>query len=288
MPAAVANLPRAAGTVKRWLAGEWPDVAIVLGSGLGRLVEQFRDVRRLPYRDVPGFGAVAVPGHAGELVLGRLGGELVLCQSGRFHGYEGNDAAIVALPARVFAELGIGTLILTNAAGGIRRDFRPGTLMLIADHINLTFGNPLFGPRLAVEPRFPDMAAPYDAELAALARAVAREEGVPLAEGVYAGVLGPNYETAAEIRMLERIGADAVGMSTVLEVVAARARGMKCLGFSVITNPASGLGTTPLSHDEVVAAGRVASDALGRVVAGVVRRAQGHPTPGDRGPGSRD
>lgn len=282
VPAAVASLPRAAGTVKRWLAGEWPDVAIVLGSGLGRLVEHLRGVRRLPYRDVPGFATVAVPGHAGELVLGRLGGEAVLCQSGRFHGYEGHDAATVALPVRVFAELGIGTLIVTNAAGGIRRDFRPGTLMRIDDHINLTFGNPLFGPRLAVEPRFPDMAAPYDAELAALARAVAREEGVPLAEGVYAGVLGPSYETAAEIRMLERMGADAVGMSTVLEVVAARARGMKCLGFSVITNAAAGLGAGPLSHEEVTAAGRAAADGLGRIVTGVVRRAQGHPTAGHR------
>jgi len=266
---------RAAGTVKRWLAGDWPDVAIVLGSGLGAFTTRLAGVRRLPYAAVPGFAEVAVAGHAGELVLGRLGGELVLCQSGRFHYYEGHDPATVALPVRVFAELGIGTLVLSNAAGGIRRDFRPGTLMLIADQINLSFVNPLFGPRVAVEPRFLDMAAPYDADLAALARATAREAGIPLAEGVYAGVTGPSYETAAEIRMLERLGADAVGMSTVLEVVAARARGMRCLGLSVIANHATGLGQTRLSHAEVTAAGQAAADTLGELVAGVVRRAQG-------------
>lgn len=265
---------RAAGTVKRWLAGDWPDVAIVLGSGLGSFTGRLTGVRRLPYSAVPGFAEVAVAGHAGELVLGRLGGELVLCQSGRFHGYEGHDPATVALPVRVFAELGIGILILSNAAGGIRRDFRPGTLMRIADQINLTFTNPLFGPRVAIEPRFPDMAAPFDAELAGHARTAAAESGVPLAEGVYAGVMGPSYETPAEIRMLERLGADAVGMSTVLEVVAARARGMRCLGFSVIANAATGLSPERLSHDDVTAAGRAAADALGTIVAGVVRRAQ--------------
>lgn len=268
------QLTGAAGTVKKWLADEWPDFAIVLGSGLGQFTELLEGVRRLPYAAVPGFAAVEVPGHAGELVLGRLDGELVLCQNGRFHSYEGHDAGTVALPVRMFAELGIGALILTNAAGGIRRDFRPGTLMLILDHLNLTFGNPLFGPRLAAEPRFPDMAAPYDPELAALARAVAREEGMPLVEGVYAGVMGPSYETAAEIRMLERMGADAVGMSTVLEVIAARARGIRCLGISVITNAAAGLSTARLSHEEVTAAGGAAADSLGRIVAGVVRRAQ--------------
>jgi purine-nucleoside phosphorylase len=266
---------RAAGTVKRWLAGDWPDMAVVLGSGMGQFTGRLTGVRRLPYSAVPGFAGVAVPGHAGELVLGRLGGELVLCQSGRFHGYEGHDAATVALPVRMFAELGIGTLVLTNAAGGIRRDFRPGTLMLIADQINLTFTNPLFGPRAATEPRFPDMAAPFDAELMVLARSAARAAGVPLAEGVYAGVMGPSYETAAEIRMLERMGADAVGMSTVLEVVAARARGMRCLGISVIANAATGLAQAPLSHEEVTTAGRAAADGLGAVVAGVVRGLQG-------------
>ncbi len=266
---------RAAGTVKRWLAGDWPDVAIVLGSGLGSLTGRLTGVRRLPYSAVPGFPGVGVAGHTGELVLGRLGGELVLCQSGRFHGYEGHDAATVSLPVRMFAELGIGILILSNAAGGLRQALRPGSLMLIADQINFTFGNPLFGPRVAVEPRFPDMAAPFDAELAAHARAAAQEAGVPLAEGVYAGVMGPSYETAAEIRMLERLGADAVGMSTVLEVVAGRARGMRCLGFSVIANAATGLSPERLTHEEVTAAGRAAADALGRVVAGVVRRAQG-------------
>lgn len=269
------TLARAVGTVKPWLAADWPDIAIVLGSGLGKFTERLEGVRRLPYAGIPGFATGTVPGHAGELVLGRLDGAPMLCQSGRFHGYEGHSAAAVALPVRLFAELGIGTLILTNAAGGIRRDFRPGTLMLIADHLNLTFGNPLFGPPQAAEPRFPDMSSPYDPDLAAMARAVAREEGVPMAEGVYAGVMGPSYETAAEIRMLERMGADAVGMSTVLEVIAARARGMRCLGISVITNVAAGLSSNRLSHGEVTAAGMAAADSLGRIVAGVVRRSQG-------------
>ncbi len=271
---AVVSLGAAAGTVKEWLAGDWPDVAIVLGSGLGPFTERLQGVRRLSYARLPGFGTVAVQGHAGELVLGRLDGIPVLCQSGRFHGYEGHTGETVALPVRVFAELGIRTLILTNAAGGIRRDCRPGTLMLIADHLNLTFANPLFGPPRAAEPRFPDMSAPYDPDLAAWAREAAREVGAPLAEGVYAGVMGPSYETAAEIRMLERMGADAVGMSTVLEVITARARGMRCLGISVITNAAAGLGTGRLSHDEVTAAGKAAADALGRVITGVVRRLQ--------------
>lgn len=270
-----AILDAAVLTVKEWLAGDWPDVAIVLGSGLGQFNERLQGVRRLPYQRVPGFGSVAVPGHAGELVLGRLDETPVLCQSGRFHGYEGHPGETVAFPVRMFAELGIRTLILTNAAGGIRRDCRPGTLMLIADHLNLTFANPLFGPPRAAEPRFPDMSSPYDPDLAAWARDVAREEGVPLAEGVYAGVMGPSYETAAEIRMLERMGADAVGMSTVLEVITARARGMRCLGISVITNAAAGLGTGRLSHDDVTVAGKAAADSLGRVIAGVVRRLQG-------------
>lgn len=268
------TLAAAVGRVQEWLAGDWPYVAIVLGSGLGQFTERLKGVRRLPYARLPGFGSAQVPGHAGELVLGRLGGAVVLCQGGRFHGYEGYASETVALPVRMFAELGIGTLILTNAAGGIRRDFRPGTLMLIADHLNLTFANPLFGPPRAADPRFPDMSSPYDPDLAAWAREAAREVGVPLAEGVYAGVMGPSYETAAEIRMLERMGADAVGMSTVLEVIAARARGIRCLGISVITNAAAGLGTGRLSHDEVTAAGQAAADSLGRVIAGVVRRLQ--------------
>jgi purine-nucleoside phosphorylase len=194
----------------------------------------------------------------------------VLVQSGRFHLYEGHPAEIAALPTRVFARLGVGTLVLTNAAGGIRRTFRPPTLMLIVDHINLMFRNPLVGPVADGELRFPDMSDPYDAALRRRAHEVAQTERIPLEDGVYAALLGPSFETPAEIRMLERIGADAVGMSTVPEVIAARARGMRCLGFSSITNVASGLSAQPLSHAEVLAVGRQVAGQLERLIRGVV------------------
>ena len=256
-----------------WLEDARPEVAIVLGSGLGRLTAELAAPRRRAYREVPGVPAPGVDGHAGELVLGRLAGRLVLCQSGRFHAYEGHAAAQLALPVRVFAALGVRTLVLTNAAGGIRRTRPPGSLMLLADQVNLTFRNPLIGARRADEARFPDMSAPFDPALRQLALVVAREERIALEEGVYAGVLGPSYETPAEIRMLERLGADAVGMSTVPEVVAARATGIAVLGVSVITNWASGIGTTALSHAEVMAAADGAGARLVRLVTGVVARA---------------
>ncbi|MGH7607845.1 MAG: purine-nucleoside phosphorylase, partial [Gemmatimonadales bacterium] len=193
----------------------------------------------------------------------------VIVQAGRFHLYEGHAPAVAGLPVRVFADLGVAFLIVTNAAGGIRRTFQAGTLMLIADHINLMWRNPLTGPAVAGEPRFPLMHEPYDAALRAHARAAAREAGVALEEGVYAGLLGPSYETPAEVRMLERLGADAVGMSTVPEVLVARARGLRCLGFSSITNPAAGSG---LSHEEVLAVGAAVASRLTAVIRGVLRR----------------
>ena len=245
-------------------------MAIVLGSGLGQLAERLEGSIRLSYRDIPGFPEAGVEGHAGELVAGTLAGRVLLCQSGRFHPYEGHYAATVALAVRLFSAIGVRTLLLTNAAGGIRRNFRPGTLMLIADQVNFSFRNPLIGRVLESETRFPDMSAPYDAELRAVAHAVAQRNGVRLEDGVYAGAMGPSYETPAEIRMLERLGADAVGMSTVLEVVAARARSMRCLGISVITNHASGISPTRLSHDEVMQAARAAGDSLERLLTGVV------------------
>lgn len=245
-------------------------MAIVLGSGLGQLAERLEGSVRLSYRDIPGFPEAGVEGHAGELVAGTLAGRVVLCQSGRFHAYEGHSAATVALAVRLFSGIGIETLLLTNAAGGIRRDFRPGTLMLIADQMNFSFRNPLIGRVLEREPRFPDMSAPYDAELRTVAHDVAQRNGIRLEDGVYAGVMGPSYETPSEIRMLERLGADAIGMSTVLEVVAARARAMRCLGVSVITNHASGIGPNRLSHDEVMQAARAAGDSLERLITGIV------------------
>jgi purine-nucleoside phosphorylase len=252
-----------------------PRVAIILGSGLGRLTEHVSDAVRLPYRDLPGFHEPSVPGHKGELVAGNLGGTAVLLQSGRFHMYEGHSAQEAALPVRVFAALGIDTLIVTNAAGGINRAFAPGTLMLIRDHLNLTGRNPLEGPVRAGETRFPDMSTAYDAELQAIARRVAEAQGVALEEGVYAGLLGPTYETPAEIRMLATLGADAVGMSTVVEVIAARANGMRCLGISLVTNPAAGISPTPLEHAEVMAMAERAGGRLAELVVGIIARARG-------------
>lgn len=252
------------------LEGRTPGVAIVLGSGLGQFAERLEHAVRVPYGEIPHFPSPTVVGHSGELVVGTLAGRTVLVQSGRFHMYEGHPAALTALPVRVFARLGVKTLVLTNAAGGIRRSFESGTVMLIADHINLTFRNPLFGSVLPGEERFPDMSAAYDPELRALARRVARERKVPLAEGVYVGLLGPSYETPAEIRMLERLGADAVGMSTVIEVIAARAAGLRCLGLSAITNPAAGVTPHKLDHLEVMeTAYRIAGE-LAALIEGVV------------------
>jgi purine-nucleoside phosphorylase len=261
----------ATDAVRARLAKAKPRVAIVLGSGLGFLADDVATPVHISYRDIPGFPEPGVAGHKGELVAGTLEGIPVIVQAGRFHLYEGHPADLAALPVRVFAGLGVTTLIVTNAAGGVRRTFRAGTLMLIADHINLMSRNPLTGPPEPGEERFPLMHAPYDAELRAHARAVAAEAGIPLAEGVYAGLLGPSYETPAEVRMLERLGADAVGMSTVPEVLAARARGMRCLGFSSITNPAAGLGE-PLAHEEVLAVGKEVARSLSVVVKGVLRR----------------
>jgi purine-nucleoside phosphorylase len=236
------------------------------------LADALIDPLRIRYEGIPGFPSASVLGHAGELVVGRLGGREVLCQSGRFHGYEGHGPDVVALPIRAFAEVGVRTLVLTNAAGGIRRTFRPGTLMLIADQVNLTFLNTLRGAIRHGEERFPDMSDPYAGFLGMLARRVAMDEGIALEEGVYAGVLGPSYETAAEVRMLERMGADAVGMSTVLEVVTARARGMQCLGISLITNMAAGLGATALSHEDVMRTAGHGSEELRRLLTAIVAR----------------
>jgi purine-nucleoside phosphorylase len=262
----------AAEAIRKRLGNRQPKVAVVLGSGLGFLTEHIEEAARIPYHDVPGFPETTVIGHGAELVAGRLAGKQVLAQSGRFHLYEGHDAAVTVLPVRAFAALGIDTLLLTNAAGGIRRTFSSGTVMLIADHINLTFRNPLTGPVLPGEERFPDMSAPYDASLRAVAREVARERRVALDEGVYVQLLGPSYETPAEIRMLDRLGADAVGMSTVVEVIAARARGLRCLGFSVVTNLAAGISPKKLDHVEVMETANRVRNELAALVEGVIEQ----------------
>lgn len=249
-----------------------PVAAIILGSGLGGLAKRITNSVAIPFADIPGFPAATVVGHAGALIAGRLAGRPVLALAGRFHMYEGHDVRLAALPVRVMHGLGARTLIVSNAAGGVRRTFRPGDLMLIDDHINLMFRNPLIGPVESGEPRFPDMSAPYDRELQAVARAVALAAGIPLQEGVYAGLLGPAYETPAEVQMLERIGADATGMSTVPEVVIARALDMRVLGISCITNLACGLTATPPSHEEVLLVAGEAAARLERIVTGVVER----------------
>jgi purine-nucleoside phosphorylase len=266
------RIDAAAEAIRSRLAGRRPRIAIVLGSGLGFLSGEAEDAARIPYREIPGFPATTVVGHGAELVAGRLVEKEVIVQSGRFHLYEGHDPSVAAFPVRVLATLGIETLILTNAAGGIRRTFSSGTVMLIADHINLTFRNPLIGPVLPGEERFPDMSDPYDHELRGLAREVARTRRIALDEGVYIQLLGPSYETPAEIRMAERLGADAVGMSTAVEVIAARARGLKCLGFSVVTNLASGISPHKLGHVEVMETANRVRHELAGLVEGVIER----------------
>jgi purine-nucleoside phosphorylase len=268
----VLDVRAAADAVRAAIAPRAPKVAIVLGSGLGFLGEELKDAVRVKYGKIPGFPEPGVVGHAGELIAGTLDGVPVLAQSGRFHLYEGHAPAVAALPVRVFHSLGVKTVILTNAAGGIRPGFTPGTLMLIADHLNFTGTNPLVGPVQEPDLRFPDMSDPYDSGLRELARAAAAEAKIHLEEGVYAAMLGPSYESKAEIQMLARLGADAVGMSTVPEVIAARARGLRCVGISTITNLAAGLGGATLSHKEVLeVADRVKGD-LARLVRGIVRR----------------
>lgn len=243
---------RAADAIARRIGGAAPALGIVLGSGLGGLAARIAGAAAVPFREVPGFPSATVVGHAGQLIGGTLGGRPVVALAGRFHMYEGHDAALAGFPVRVLHALGARTLFVSNAAGGIRRTFRAGDLMLIRDHLNLMFRNPLVG---AVEPgdeRFPDMSSPYDAGLAQQLRAHALALGTPLQEGVYGGLLGPAYETPAEVRMLATLGADVVGMSTVPEVIVARTLGMRVAGISCVTNLASGISPHPLSHTEVI------------------------------------
>jgi purine-nucleoside phosphorylase len=247
-----------------------PRVGIILGSGLGGIAAAIEQSVRVPYRDVPGFPAATVVGHAGELVAGTLAGTPVIALSGRFHMYEGHDAALAGFPVRVLHALGATTLIVSNAAGGAKATLTPGTIMLLSDHVNFMFRNPLIGPQEEGDTRFPDMSQPYDSELRALAHRVAAGQGMSLAEGVYFGELGPSYETPAEVRMLVRLGADAVGMSTVPEVVVARALGMRVLGVSCITNLACGLSPEPITHAEVIETTARVASRLQNLVRGIV------------------
>lgn len=251
MSSAADIVARAADMVRGKLDGDI-GTALILGSGLGALADRVEGAIAIPYRAIPGFPPSSVPGHAGRLVVGMLGRRRVIIAAGRYHLYEGHSIDTVALPTRVLHACGVRTLFVSNAAGGINRTLCTGDLMIIEDHLNLMWRTPLAGPPRTDETRFPDMSAPYDAALNSALREAALDAGIPIASGVYAAVPGPSYETPAEIRMLQRLGADAVGMSTVPEVLTARALGMRVAGVSCITNVAAGLSNTPLTHADVL------------------------------------
>jgi purine-nucleoside phosphorylase len=243
----------------RFVAGKTkhrPALALILGSGLGAFERELSPAEMIAYTDIPHFPHSTVPGHAGRIVLGRFAGIPLCVMSGRVHAYEAYSAQEVAFPVRVLGSLGVKTLLVTNAAGAVNTAFRPGELMVITDHLNLTGMNPLIGPEeKELGPRFPDMTEAYTPKLQALCQSAALRIGLNIRKGVYAGLLGPSYETPAEIRMLRTLGADAVGMSTVIEVIAANQTGMKVLGISCMTNMAAGILPRKLEHREVMETG---------------------------------
>jgi len=250
-----------------------PDVAVVLGSGLGTFASRLRDAVTIPYGELPHWPASHVIGHDGRLVIGSLAGKRVAALSGRAHFYEGHDLRTVSFAARVIGRLGVKVLILTNAAGGINVALTPGTLMVMDDHINLLGSNPLVGPNEdAFGVRFPDMTEVYSKRLRALADEVAREQRLAIGHGVYAALHGPSYETPAEIRFLRTIGADAVGMSTVPEAIVARHMGVDVLGISCISNAAAGVLPQPLNHDEVMDVARQVQGAFAALLEGIIGR----------------
>jgi purine-nucleoside phosphorylase len=244
-----------------------PRLGIVLGSGLGSLADDLGDAITVPFSELPGWPAPSAPGHGGRLLLGSLHGLNVACLQGRFHLYEGHGPRLVVEPVLLLGRLGAPSVLLTNASGGLDPDFAAGTLMVIRDHINLTGHDPLVGPNdEGLGPRFPDMTDVWDADLRAGLTAAARAEHVETREGVYVGLVGPSYETPAEVRMLRGLGAHAVGMSTVLEAIAARWAGLRVCGVSLITNAGAGLSATPLTHAEVLEAAQTAGPRLARVI----------------------
>jgi len=253
-----------------------PRIAIVLGSGLGGLAGEIEREATIPYAEIPHFPQATVEGHAGNLILGTLEGKPVVAMQGRIHYYEGYSLAQVTFPVRVMRSLGAEVLLVSNAAGGLNRLFRPGDLMIIVDHINFMGSNPLIGPNdPALGPRFPDMSQAYDPVLIDLAERVAIRLGIPIRKGVYVAVHGPSYETPAELRMLARWGADAVGMSTVPEVIVARHMGMRVLGITAITDLATGEQVQPLSHDEVIAVAAQIEPKFVQLVKQIVREMEG-------------
>jgi purine-nucleoside phosphorylase len=243
---------KAAAAIRLKAPTQQPRVGIILGSGLGGLAKSIGEAVRIPFREIPGFPETTVAGHEGAVIVGALGGREIVALSGRFHMYEGHSAALAAFPVRVFHALGAHDLIVSNAAGGISPKLAVGDLMMISDHLNLMGTNPLVGAAQKGEVRFPDMTDAYNPGLRWLLRTTAEALGITLREGVYAGLLGPSYETPSEVKMLRMLGADAVGMSTVPEVIVARTLGMRVAGVSCITNAAAGVTGAALSHAEVL------------------------------------
>ncbi|MDQ2085497.1 purine-nucleoside phosphorylase [Herbivorax sp. ANBcel31] len=254
----ISNIREAGEYIKKKIGRE-PQIAIILGSGLGPLVNEIKDTVEIDYNDIPGFPVTTVEGHDGKLVFGKLGDKYILAMKGRFHYYEGHDISRVVFATRVFKIMGINNLIVTNAAGGINKDFNPGDLMIIKDHIGFFAPSPLRGENIGeFGVRFPDMSKVYNPKLIELCKNAASKEGVNVKEGVYIFAKGPMYETPSEIKALSVLGADAVGMSTVPEVIVAKHAGMDILGISCITNMAAGILDQPLNHKEVMQTAKVA------------------------------
>ena len=250
-----------------------PDVALVLGSGLGGFAENIKIETEISYSDIPGFPVSTVPGHAGKFIFGYLGDKKIVCMKGRIHFYEGYNISDVVLPARLMKMLGAKILFLTNAAGGLGEGFGAGDLMLITDHISVFAPNPLIGPNLdELGPRFPDMSNVYKKDLQDVIRAVAKENGIDLKEGVYCQCTGPSFESPAEIKMLAKLGVSAVGMSTVNEAIAANHMGMRICGVSCISNLAAGISGEPLSHEEVQEAADKAAPLFTKLVSESIKR----------------
>jgi purine-nucleoside phosphorylase len=273
MPTEMFERVEAAAAAIRSRCDPFPKTAIVLGSGLGDFAGTLLDRITVPYAELPYWPASNVVGHAGELVIGGVAGRRIAGLAGRAHFYEGHDLATVVFATRVMGRLGVREIILTNAAGGINTGFASGALMVIDDHINLLGGNPLLGANdERFGPRFPDMSEVYSTRLRAIAEAAARARGVPVSHGVYVAVHGPSYETPAEIRFLRAIGADAVGMSTVPEAIAARHMGLEVLGISCITNMAAGVLPEPLRHEDVLETARRVRGSFIALLEGIIER----------------
>jgi purine-nucleoside phosphorylase len=270
----IEQIDQAADTV-RTRTSYRPRVGLILGSGLNDLADSVQKADIIPYAEIPNWPISTVQGHAGRLVIGELDGQIVLVMQGRIHFYEGYGMSHTTLPVRVMQRLGLEMLIVTNAAGGVNDKFEPGDVMLITDNLNLmgmTGANPLMGPNIdELGPRFPDMSQAYDRELMEIARKVAASENIQLREGVYCGLSGPSFEGPADLRFLHMIGTDAVGMSTVPEVIVARHGGMRVLGFSGISNKANLDGSTITTHDEVIEAGKTISPKIETIIRGVLR-----------------